>query len=65
MDFEKKLLHLEEINKKLSQEISIEEGIALFEKSVAITKECVEYLNAAKLKIEQIKNEAQELIDLD
>jgi len=63
MDFEKKLLELEKINEKLGGGISVEEGIALFEKSLGLTRECVEYLNKAKGKIAQIKLELDQLMD--
>jgi len=63
MDFEKKLSELEKINEKLNSGISVEEGIALFEKSLSLTRECVEYLNNAKGKIAQIKVELDRLID--
>ncbi|MCL2555807.1 MAG: exodeoxyribonuclease VII small subunit [Firmicutes bacterium] len=63
MDFEKKLQELEQINQKLSSGISIEQGISLFERSLSLTKECIDYLNKAKAKISQIKQEVDYLLE--
>jgi len=63
MEFEKKLQELEQINQKLSSGISIEEGISLFERSLILTRECIEYLNKAKAKISQIKQEVDFLLE--
>jgi len=63
MDFENKLQELEKINQKLSSGISIDEGISLFERSLTLTKECIDYLNKAKTKIAQIKQEVDVLLD--
>jgi len=63
MEFEKKLQELETINQKLSSGLSVEEGILLFERSLALTKECIDYLNKAKTKISQIKQEVDFLLE--
>lgn len=66
IDFEKKLLELEKINEQLnSGSISLEQGIVLFEKSLVLTRECVDYLNKAKGRITQIKTELDRLTDDD
>jgi exodeoxyribonuclease VII small subunit len=51
-DFEKSIKELEEIAKSLENEqITLDESIALFEKGVALSKDCSEYLENAKQKI--------------
>lgn len=51
-DFEKSIKELEKIANSLENEqISLDESIALFEKGVKLSKDCLEYLEAAKQKI--------------
>ncbi len=51
-DFEKSIKELEKIANSLeSEQISLDESIALFEKGVKLSKDCSEYLEAAKQKI--------------
>lgn len=51
-DFEKSIKELEKIANSLeSEQISLDESITLFEKGVKLSKDCSEYLEAAKQKI--------------
>ena len=51
-DFEKSIKELEEIANKLeSEQISLDESIALYEKGIQLSKECSYYLDNAKQKI--------------
>ncbi len=50
--FEKNLAELEQVVKALeSNDVSLDEMIALFEKGVTLTRECTDALNAAEQKI--------------
>ena len=50
--FEKNLGELEQVVKALEEsDVSLEDMIALFEKGVKLSKDCSEYLEAAKQKI--------------
>ncbi len=58
MNLDEKLNKLKEITVKLeSDEVSLEEGIKLFEEGSNIAKECYKALNDAKGKISQIKKD--------
>jgi len=62
MEFEKKLLKLDEIVGKLeNKDISIDDGIKLFEDGLNITKDCLKDLNEAKGRIAIIKEEMGKL----
>ena len=53
MSFEHKLDELQKISERLeSDEISLDEAIALFEKGVKLSKDCSDKLKAAKQKID-------------
>lgn len=61
---EDKIQELENIVAALeNQTISLEDGIKLFEKGVAVTKECLDGLNESKGKITAIKKQMNELIE--
>lgn len=64
MDFEKGSKELEQIITKLeSGQISLTEGIELFEKGSIIIKEAQEELNKAKGKVTVIKNSVEEPLE--
>lgn len=66
MDFEKKLKEIEEISLRLqSEDVGLDEGIALFERSVKLTKECLSVLSESKQKIEIIKRDLDGLLSDD
>lgn len=54
-NFEKKLKRLEEIATKLeSEEVGIEESLALFQEGMKIGKECKKILNDIELKVQKV-----------
>ncbi len=58
MNIDDKITRLQEIATKLEQnDISLEEGIKLFEEGSALAKECYTALNEAKGKITVIKKD--------
>lgn len=63
MDYEKKLLELEELVAKLeSSDTTLSEGVKLFESGVNITKECLEVLSEYKGKIALVQDEVDKLL---
>ena len=60
MDFEKKLNELQEITKALeSHDLSMDEGVELYEKGVQLAKECYELLHNVKGKVNIIKKDIE------
>ena len=58
MNLDEKLTKLKDITDKLeSSNISLDEGVLLFEEGSKIAKECYEALNQVKGKIMQIKKD--------
>lgn len=55
MDFEKAMARLSEISELMSGELPLEESMKLYTEAVELTKQCREYINAAKLKVEQLE----------
>jgi exodeoxyribonuclease VII small subunit len=56
--FEEKLKRLEQISELLeSGEVQLEESINLFEEGIKLSKECLNILENAELKITQLKKE--------
>ena len=63
MEFEEKLKTLEEVAAKLeSGSVGLEEGIALYQKSLDLTKDCLESLELYKGKLSVIKQQMDELL---
>lgn len=61
---DEKIEELEKLLTKLESDgVSVEEGIALFENGIALTKDCLRELNATKGKITQLKKEMDKLIE--
>ena len=55
MDFEKKLKKIEDIAEKMeSGELSLEESLGSYEEAMKVIKECEEYIENAKLRIEKV-----------
>lgn len=66
MNYEKKLAELENLVKKLEEGgLTLEESIAVFEKGVTLTKECLGALNEYKGKISSIQDEMDKLLSQD
>ena len=60
MKFEEKLQELQNITEKLeNSELSMSEGVELYENGVKLAKECYEELNAVKGKINVIKQDLE------
>lgn len=55
MDFEKAMARLAEISERMSGELTLDESLKLYTESVELTKQCREYIDAAKLTIEQLE----------
>ena len=60
MDFEKKLNELQDITKNLENpDLSMDEGVALYEKGVNLAKDCYKILNEVKGKVNVIKKDIE------
>ncbi len=60
MKFEEALKQLEETVKKLeSGETTLEEAMELFEKGVALTKDCRKMLDEAQLRVKKVTEEGE------
>lgn len=56
--FEEKIKRLEQISELLeSGDVQLEESISLFEEGIKLSKECLEILENAELKITKLKKE--------
>ena len=64
MDYENQLCELEKIVNKLeSGNVTLEEGVSLFEKGVSLTKDCLQSLSEYKGKITIIQDEVNKLME--
>ena len=62
MTFEENVKKLEEIvNKMEDKSTSLSEGIDLYAEGIAVTKECLDYLNGGKEKIKKLQAEMNDL----
>ncbi len=59
MDFEKAMARLAEIAKAMDGEIPLEQSMALYTEAVQLTKQCKDYIAAAKQQIETIEENAE------
>ncbi len=56
MEFEKEMIRLKEISDKMSDGgISLDESMKLYTEAVALSKQLGDYIENAKLKIEQLE----------
>ncbi|HED08987.1 MAG TPA: exodeoxyribonuclease VII small subunit [Ignavibacteria bacterium] len=63
-NFEDRLKRLEEISDILeNEEVSLNEAVKLFEEGVSLSKECMLSLNGAELKITELKEKFDEIIE--
>lgn len=63
MDFESNLKKLEDtVDKFEESELSLDEGIKLFEDGLELTKQCLKSLNEAKGKVSIIRGELDKLV---
>jgi len=57
--FEKKLAELNTIVEKMEQpEVGLEESLKLYEKGIALTRECQKIIDQAELKISKLLEES-------
>ena len=62
MTFEENVKKLEEIvNKMEDKNTSLSEGIDLYAEGIAVTNECLDYLNGGKEKIKKLQAEMNDL----
>lgn len=59
MTFEEKIDRLDDILNKLSGEISLQDGLKLFEEGANISKECFQELESVKGKVSIIKKDLE------
>lgn len=59
MTFEEKINKLEDILNKLSNEVSLQDGLKLFEEGANISKECFQELESVKGKVSIIKKDLE------
>jgi len=63
-NFEDKLKRLEEISDILeNEEVSLNEAVKLFEEGVSLSKECMLSLKGTELKITELKEKFDEIIE--
>jgi exodeoxyribonuclease VII small subunit len=57
-NFESKLTRLEQITESLeNNELGLEKSVSLFEEGVALSKECLQILEKAELKVKTLKKD--------
>lgn len=60
MDFEQSMKRLSEISERMgSQELPLEESVKLYAEAAELVKVCKEYIEQAKLRVEQLEAGAQ------
>ena len=59
MTFEEKINRLDDILDKLSGEVSLQDGLKLFEEGANISKECFQELETVKGKVSVIKKDME------
>ncbi len=62
-DFEEKIEKLRAVVAKLESDISLEDGMALFENGIKLTKECIDELDRTRGHIESLKGELDKILD--
>lgn len=56
MDFEQSMKRLSEISERMgSQELPLEESVKLYAEAAELVKSCKEYIEQAKLRVEQLE----------
>lgn len=62
-DFEEKLEKLRGIVDKLESDVSLEEGMRLFESGLALTRECLGKLDSAQTEIDELKGQLDLILE--
>lgn len=62
-DFEEKLEKLRGIVDKLESDVSLEEGMRLFESGLALTRECLGKLDSAQAEIDELKDQLDLILE--
>lgn len=62
-DFEEKLEKLRGIVDKLESDVSLEEGMRLFESGLALTRECLGKLDSAQVEIDELKGQLDLILE--
>lgn len=55
MDLERSMSRLAEISERMSGELPLEESMKLYTEAVGLVKQCREYIENAKLTVEQLE----------
>ncbi len=63
IDYEAKVEELRNIVNKLESDVSLEEGMKLFEEGLKLTKECIEHLNKAQECVASLKKQLDGVLD--
>lgn len=62
-DFEEKIEKLRAVVAKLESDVSLEDGMALFESGIKLTKDCIDSLDRTREHIESLKGELDKILD--
>ncbi|MCH5162994.1 MAG: exodeoxyribonuclease VII small subunit [Clostridiales bacterium] len=62
IDFEKSIAELNAIVEKLESDVSLEEGMRLFEQGLKLTKDCIDELNRTQENISSLKKQLGEVL---
>lgn len=63
MNYEEKMIELENISKKLEQDLPFEEAVELYSKATLMIKECLDNLENNKGQVYKIKQELDKYIE--
>ena len=62
-DFEEKIEKLKDIVSKLESDVSLEDGMSLFESGIKLTKDCIDELDRTREHIDSLKGELDKILD--
>lgn len=65
MKFEESMKKIDDISKQLDENVSLEEGLKLFENSLQLAEDCMKQLNEAKGKITEISLKLGQITETD
>lgn len=64
-DFELKVDELKKIVDKLESDVSLDDGMKLFEKGLALTEECINYLNETRATLSALNDRLDTILGGD